>query len=353
MVRETRRVGGSLFERLGWKYFPVFCLVFLVSALNVQSIKNSEAIAGGGILGGPGDAFSTENSDGVAVVAAPSIDFETAAVSRESINIASGVSSGGVYLANTGSVFGGILRVGDDGFFVYKVQRGDTVSKIAANFNISLETVKMANPSLKDALKPDTEITILPVSGALYTTISGDTLESVAQAFGADPSRIMEVNKMNTGDYLGQGLLIVIPDAKPKQNLDALAKASRALPSIPGYFIFPMPKNSLNWGKLHANNAVDIANSCGTPIYAAADGLVTETGSPDNWNGGYGRFVKIEHPNGTETLYAHIQKILADQGSFVSQGDTIAEVGETGNVHGPTGCHLHFEVYKAKNPFLK
>lgn len=122
-----------------------------------------------------------------------------------------------------------------------------------------------------------------------------------------------------------------------------------------GYFI--SPTQGFNFGKIHNNNAVDIANSCGTVIVAAADGLVVpDKNYPDGkagWNGGYGGFVLLDHPSGAKTRYAHLEKVLVDVGDFVRQGQKIGLMGSTGNVHGVTGCHLHFEVLGAKNPFAR
>jgi len=71
------------------------------------------------------------------------------------------------------------------------------------------------------------------------------------------------------------------------------------------------------------------------------------------WNGGYGIYVLLEHPNSTRTRYAHLQKVSVSVGDYVSQGDIIGYIGNTGNTHGVTGCHVHFEVIGAKNPFAK
>ena len=86
----------------------------------------------------------------------------------------------------------------------------------------------------------------------------------------------------------------------------------------------------------------------GTPIYAAANGTVIVAKDNGAWNGGYGNYVVISHPNGTETLYAHMSKVLTCAGASVCQGDTIGLVGMTGEA---TGNHLHFEVRGAANPF--
>lgn len=112
-----------------------------------------------------------------------------------------------------------------------------------------------------------------------------------------------------------------------------------------------MPVNGWDWGVLHYDNAVDIAAPCGTPIRAAAEGIVEAESASGAWNDGYGNYITIHHPNGTYTRYAHTMKNFVVVGSYVLRGDEIALVGNTGHVDGPTGCHLHFEVHGAQNPF--
>lgn len=121
------------------------------------------------------------------------------------------------------------------------------------------------------------------------------------------------------------------------------------------YFI--QPTSGKNWGVIHGHNAVDIANSCGTPVVAAAAGTVISdpglgSGNGGN-NGGYGNFVYIKHPNGTKTRYAHLSKISVAVGEKVEQGEQIGNIGRTGHVEGRTGCHLHFEVIGAANPLAR
>jgi murein DD-endopeptidase MepM/ murein hydrolase activator NlpD len=83
---------------------------------------------------------------------------------------------------------------------------------------------------------------------------------------------------------------------------------------------------------------LDIGVPEGTPIAAAASGVVTFAG----WNdGGYGNFVIIDNGGGISTAYAHQSQIAVSSGESVSQGETIGYVGTTGNSTGP---HLHFEV---------
>jgi murein DD-endopeptidase MepM/ murein hydrolase activator NlpD len=89
------------------------------------------------------------------------------------------------------------------------------------------------------------------------------------------------------------------------------------------------------WGVLHGG--IDIANSIGTPILAASDGVVIDAGP----EGGYGNWVKLRHADGTVTLYGHLSAWNVEVGQRVWAGDQIAKMGNTGNSTGP---HLHFEV---------
>jgi len=91
------------------------------------------------------------------------------------------------------------------------------------------------------------------------------------------------------------------------------------------------------WGRMH--RGIDIAAPVGTPIYAAAPGVVEFAG----WNsGGYGYMVDIRHPDGSMTRYAHNSRLLVNRGQEVDQGDQISEMGSTGYSTGP---HLHFEIH--------
>lgn len=119
------------------------------------------------------------------------------------------------------------------------------------------------------------------------------------------------------------------------------------MPSSTGYFSLPVP-SAIRTQSIHGHNAVDLANKTGTPIFAAADGKVIVSKFDGKWNGGYGNYVVISHPNGMQTLYAHMSDVLVSVGDKVTQGQTIGKMGETGLATGP---HLHFEVRGGKNPF--
>lgn len=91
------------------------------------------------------------------------------------------------------------------------------------------------------------------------------------------------------------------------------------------------------WGTFHYG--IDIANRIGTPIYAAASGVVKRSGSAS----GFGNAIYIEHPGGIVTVYGHMQSLYVSAGERVSAGQTIAGMGSEGQ---STGSHLHFEVTK-------
>lgn len=101
-------------------------------------------------------------------------------------------------------------------------------------------------------------------------------------------------------------------------------------------------------GEYLMHSGVDIAASQGTEIRAAYSGIVSEVGS----NSVGGNYISLVHKDGSETLYCHCSKIIAEKGDVIRAGETIALVGSTGRSTGP---HLHFEITvdgKTENPLL-
>jgi murein DD-endopeptidase MepM/ murein hydrolase activator NlpD len=96
-------------------------------------------------------------------------------------------------------------------------------------------------------------------------------------------------------------------------------------------------------GRIAMHEGLDIAADIGRPVYATADGVVQFAGR----NGGYGKSVFLDHKNGFQTRYAHLNKILVNKGQFVKRGDKIGEIGNSGRSTGP---HLHYEVRFHRTP---
>ncbi|MEK7542889.1 MAG: LysM peptidoglycan-binding domain-containing protein [Patescibacteria group bacterium] len=98
----------------------------------------------------------------------------------------------------------------EEGIRSYKIKRGDTISWIAKQFGISIETVKAANPGIGSRLTPGKTLSILPVSGSIYNVSEGDTLELIAERYNADQN-LIKVYNPSYADILvsGQGTLIL------------------------------------------------------------------------------------------------------------------------------------------------
>jgi murein DD-endopeptidase MepM/ murein hydrolase activator NlpD len=123
------------------------------------------------------------------------------------------------------------------------------------------------------------------------------------------------------------------------QEQAAASSTGSGTPSASG-FIWPVNGtvvSGFGWRGDRMHEGIDITASSGTPIWAAAAGTVIWA----SWRGGYGNCVVVDHGNGLATLYAHASSVLVSVGQSVSQGETVALVGSTGNSSGP---HLHFEV---------
>lgn len=147
----------------------------------------------------------------------------------------------------------------------------------------------------------------------------------------------------------GVQLIAVKPAAKAAVHAEELARAAayaaeraereallqRPLVVLPTKALFTSGFG-YRWGALH--DGIDLAGPVGTPVYAAADGIVKEAGPT---NSGYGAWVLLQHADGTVTRYGHINSWQVQVGQRVFAGDEIATIGNRGNSTGP---HLHFSV---------
>jgi murein DD-endopeptidase MepM/ murein hydrolase activator NlpD len=234
----------------------------------------------------------------------------------------------------------------------YIVREGDTLSSIAERYNISLQTILSANNlTSKSTISPGDKLIILPVTGILYFVKKGDTLSEIADTYKGGMDEIIDINELSgEGDiYVGDILIIPGGKAPSKETTGYTAQ----VPIGSSYFICPHVNCYITQG-LHFYNAIDFAGQCGDPIRAAAGGVVQKIAY--GWNGGAGNYVRIEHPNGVVTMYGHLQAILVQPGQQVSQGERIALMGGKPGMQGAglsTGCHVHFQVMGAANPFAK
>ena len=261
----------------------------------------------------------------------------------------------------------------------YLVQQGDTLFGIAERFEVKPETLLWGNYNiLQDnphSLRPGQELNVLPVDGTYYEWNQGDRLDAVAAFFGVSAQDIIDwlgnnlppdVDPANPGIEPGTGL--IIPGGRREFVTWSAPRITRANPAVAnvagpgacgsvsdgpigeGSFIWPTTATNLSGTPFTSYHpGIDIAGSTGNAIYASASGVVVYAG----WNNyGYGLMVVIDHGDGWQTLYAHMNDVDVACGQAVFQGNVIGGVGSTGNSTGP---HLHFEmqhdVYGKVNPF--
>ena len=234
---------------------------------------------------------------------------------------------------------------------VYTVRPGDTPSHIAEMFDISVNTLYWANDITDGVIQPGQTLVILPISGVQHVVASGESLSEIVDQYEADIDEVIEYNQLATADAISVGDELIIPGGA----MHVSAPSQRYAPATPtrttggaagGYFSHPVPGAVKTQG-IHGYNAVDLAAGYGTPIRAAAAGEVIVS-KASGWNGGYGRYIVLRHPNGTQTLYSHLSRNDVGVGAYVEQGQVIGGMGDSGR---STGTHLHFEVRGARNPF--
>ncbi|MCX6721469.1 MAG: peptidoglycan DD-metalloendopeptidase family protein [Candidatus Staskawiczbacteria bacterium] len=193
---------------------------------------------------------------------------------------------------------------------------------------------------------------ILPVDGVAYVVKSGDTISGIAQTYQSQSQDIIAYNDLANQDDIYIGDILIVPGGVMPKKATPTTPKNNQVPLADSFFIFPT-QGIITQG-LHWYNAVDIANSCGTPIYAAAAGTVQRV-HYDAY-GKIGNYITILHTSGVVTYYGHIMTIFVTPGQKINVGDRIALMGGKPGMAGAgtsTGCHLHFDVIGAKNPLGK
>ena len=241
----------------------------------------------------------------------------------------------------------------------YVVESGDTLSSIASTFKISLNTLLWANDlSSRSIITTGKILVIPPDTGIIHHIKNGDTISGIAKIYKGKTDEIIAFNNLSNEADIYIGDIVFIPNGvKPPPTVKYAP--SKNVPIANSYFICPIASPCRITQNLHWYNAIDFSHGkCGEIIYAAAAGTVQKvklTSSTSKWAfGGAGNHITIMHPNGVVTHYGHIAKALVSPGQQVSQGQAIALMGGTPGTAGAgrsTGCHVHFAVSGARNPF--
>ncbi|HEY7522877.1 MAG TPA: LysM peptidoglycan-binding domain-containing protein [Candidatus Limnocylindrales bacterium] len=236
----------------------------------------------------------------------------------------------------------------------YRVRSGDTLSGIAARFDVGMMTIWWANRlHSKDDLRVGQVLRVPTVDGLVVTVREGQTLASIAKANHVRASAIYEVNGL-TDETLVMGQTLLVPGARGAAI--KTPKPARTTPTGPrsggsvrppshyrgGAFAWPVSggNNYISQYFHYGHYAIDIAADYGSRVRSAAAGTVVFAGYRSN-GGGYQ--VWIAHGSGLYTTYNHMSAISVGRGQGVGRGDSVGRVGCSGNCSGP---HLHFEVWR-------
>ena len=253
----------------------------------------------------------------------------------------------------------------------YPVEAGDSVFQIAEKFSLKPETILWGNyDTLADnphRLRPGQELNILPVDGTYHEWRKGESFTRVAEYYGVEPMAIVEWpgNPLNIYNFdpenpqIEPGTMLIVPGGR-RELVDygppAITRNNPAIAATygPGHcgtiyqgavgvgvFLWPTTErwiSGYDYSPGANHPAIDIAGSIGNPVWAADNGVVVYAG----WsNYGYGNLIVVDHGNGWQTLYAHLNSIGVGCGQSVNQGQAIGGLGSTGN---SSGAHLHFEM---------
>jgi len=246
----------------------------------------------------------------------------------------------------------------------YTVQPGDSVFGISGKFGIEPETLLWGNFEILNddphLLKPGQELNILPIDGTYYEWQNGDDLDQVAGFFGVEPGQIIEWpgNQISPVDpQIFPGTWLIVPEGRrafKQWFVPTIARGQAGVGAAygtggcagtfsgivgSGGFIWPASNHYISGNDYWSGHlAIDIAAGMGAGIWAADAGVVVFAG----WSTvGYGNMVMIDHGNGWQTVYAHLNQVNMECGQSVNSGQSIGLAGSTGNSTGP---HLHFET---------
>ena len=237
---------------------------------------------------------------------------------------------------------------------VYTTKRGDTIAGIARTFGIPPRDVIWSNPGLRLPLQAGRTLELPPVPGVVVLVKEGDSLESLGATYGVDEAQIIDFNDIGGGEVTPGTMLVIPVDPHVGPNLSF---GEQADPVAPGQLMCPIPGSQIIQkfgpssfaveppyaGYAHFHLGVDLLAGYGTPIRAAAGGIVTATGYVPY----YGVRVEITDSYGLVEIYAHMAQTAVQIGQLVQQNEVIGFVGSTGLSTGP---HLHFQLIVGGEP---
>jgi murein DD-endopeptidase MepM/ murein hydrolase activator NlpD len=222
----------------------------------------------------------------------------------------------------------------------YRVEKGDMIGDLALKFGLNQDTIISYNAIKNTRLLQIGQVLKIPnQDGILYTVKEGDSLEKIAENYQTGTEAIRTVNELFS-DTIHPKTVLFIPNARLDWvNLQEINGDLFIWP-ISGYISshYGFRSNPIT-GVRQFHTGIDIAANTGAPIRAAMSGRVIFAG----WSDVFGNYVVINHHSGYRTLYGHMSAIRVKNGALVGTGERIGDAGSTGVSTGP---HLHFTVYK-------
>lgn len=200
-------------------------------------------------------------------------------------------------------------------------------------------------PSLRlPALKRDT-----PAAGVFHTVMQQESLSAIAKTYGVDLQVLAEVNNLKPPYVIKVDSRIFIPGESEVRKVEPAPVNSQEKPQVKDF------SGALAWpvvGKITSEfgvrggtqyNGITIQAPEGTPVRAAAGGLVGHVGTIS----GLGNVVLMEHANRIVTIYAHLKEIKVASGDTIPTGHVVGTVGTSGRAEEPA---LYFEVRSKRKP---
>jgi lysostaphin len=232
----------------------------------------------------------------------------------------------------------------------HRIANGETVTSIAAQYQLKPETLMGMNPPLQGGLAPvGTSIRIPPVDGIEVRVQPGQSWNDLEAIYKIPAAAIFD----NNGCLVSPPLVVFVPGViwsgtNPEGSGTVTSVVDPTLNPVPGY---PLPVEAepiLRFGNTRLNSGsgnpqfhsgIDYKAAIGTPVLAADQGVVVFAGE----RGAYGNLIVINHAGDKQTRYAHLSEISVTVGEQVRQSQQIGRVGYSGNPDS-TEPHLHFEV---------
>ncbi|HEU5180839.1 MAG TPA: LysM peptidoglycan-binding domain-containing M23 family metallopeptidase [Candidatus Polarisedimenticolia bacterium] len=175
--------------------------------------------------------------------------------------------------------------------------------------------------------------------GICHKVLRGQTLYSISRAYQIDLDTMADINRIQDPGRIEAGRLLFIPGATAPLDVSPTLLTPLLSWPLDGQITSAF---GVEGGRPH-HEGIDIDGVKGELIRAAAAGKVVWAGTER----GYGNMVVLDHGGGLSTVYAHAERLLVGSEQWVSAGEPVAQVGDTGNAR---GAHLHFEVRRDGRP---